>query len=733
MVRGSLDRIATLGFCSEAVFPCAMTRIRDRLSILFSGPVPNRGHEVMPNVSVPGKDVKCPRLSVRGGIVAGFRVAFIGSVFLALLECLARVWVLRDHFEASEWPWGLIIASYGKIAMTHLLLWCSILPVCGLLYSLVRGRSDGALAEPFLLAVMLTIAGLFLMRPALLLATVKSPFLINTGKVLCLMVALACYALSMLLYRRVGRQRFKKSLRITWIVAILLHAGSAYAFYESPFLQKASVSDRAAGEPVIRHPGRPNVLWIDLDTVRADHMSCYGYHRKTTPFLEKWASGSIVFDRVVADGMWTVPTHASMFTGKSVRQHGMDWGHLRLDEGHATIAERLDELGYRSLFLSNNTWLTPETGLVKGFQGYHNVYQLNRIDYFSLELLMEQWGVTPFLPWMNRDFGAKLTNHLAGQWLDKHVDHGEPLFLFVNYMEAHIPYSVPKEYRRMYMNDRQLDRSYDLHRTVYGSLINAMEFRYNIGDRDFLDTGDRDILRLQYDSSVRYLDDRAKELIGFFEHRGILKDTLVIITSDHGEYLGAHEMWTHTTGLYDELTHVALILHEPERQKGLRVGTPVQQSDLYVSIMKAIGERFYDNTNPYAQDLFETAASRGKDRIAVSQSFGAGPRTRSRLQRSRDPVMRNRAVGKIAVTDGRYKYIAANDGKRELYDLQMDPGESRNIIRDRPVPADRLSTFLAGWLKKVPRYLPQQRRGPDSLKPDTIDSLKGLGYIGSEH
>lgn len=686
----------------------------------------------MSDVQVPAKDVEGARLSVGGGVIAGLRVAIIGSVAFALLECLVRIWVLHDHFQAGAWPWGLIVAVYGKFSIIHLMLWCSILPICGLVYNLVRGRSDRAMAEPFLLAVMLILVGLFLVRSGLLLAIVKSPFLLDMGRVLAVMVGMACYPLSRLLYRKVGWKRLQRLTRVACIVAMPLHAGSGFAFYESPFFNRADFRDSAV-QARNRRPDRPHVLWIDLDTVRADHMSCYGYERKTTPFLEEWAAKSAVFDRAVADGMWTVPTHASMFTGKSVRQHGMDWGHLRLEDDHVTIADRLGELGYRSLFVSNNIWLTGKTQLAKGFQTNYNLYQLNRMDISSLELLLEKRGITPPLPWLDRDFGAKLSNHLADQWLDEYANDGKPVFVFVNYMEAHLPYSVPKKYRRMYMDERELDRSYDLRKSVYGELVNVLNLRYNVGDTEFFDVKDRHVVRLQYDAAIRYLDDIAKELIGFFERRGMLDDTLVIITSDHGEYLGAHQMWTHTTGLYDELTHVALLLREPGRQKGLRIGTLVQQSDLYATTLEVVGDRFYDNANPYARDLFEIAAAGGEDRIAVSQSAGAGPRTRSRLQQSPNPMMRNRAVGKRAVTDGRYKYIASNDRRRELYDLQADPGESHNIIDDRPAPVERLSSLLAAWLKKVPHYEPKKQRGLGSLDPDTIDSLKSLGYIGSEH
>ncbi|MCZ6446422.1 MAG: hypothetical protein O6758_09600, partial [Planctomycetota bacterium] len=100
--------------------------------MFFSRPEPNRGHKVMFDVPVPGKDVEVARLSVGAGIIAGLRVAIIGSVILALLECIVRIWVLHDHFQAGAWPWGLIVGTYGKISITHLMLWCFILPICGL-------------------------------------------------------------------------------------------------------------------------------------------------------------------------------------------------------------------------------------------------------------------------------------------------------------------------------------------------------------------------------------------------------------------------------------------------------------------------------------------------------------------------------------------------------------------------------------------------------------------------
>ena len=126
MTAVSFGRIVADGHCSMEVSAYAYVAHCDHASILFSGPKPTRGHKVMPDVPAPAKRVGDARLSVGDGIRAGLRVAIIGSAGVALVECLARIWVLHNHFQAGAWPWGLIVATYGKFSITHLMLWCCI-------------------------------------------------------------------------------------------------------------------------------------------------------------------------------------------------------------------------------------------------------------------------------------------------------------------------------------------------------------------------------------------------------------------------------------------------------------------------------------------------------------------------------------------------------------------------------------------------------------------------------
>lgn len=672
-----------------------------------------------------------PAATVRDCVLRGFQIALTGSIFLAAIESTAVTAMLRKYIEEDFRPFGLLAASVGKNAITYLLLLGPCMALAGAGYAMVRRRSASAACEPFLAGLFTLLAALIILPADMQLTPARSGWWMAAACVASVIGAAAAYLTCRFLWRRMARDRARTILLGATLVALALTAGTGLVFMRSPLFDPAAYR-LSSDEPRTTRPSRPHVLWIDLDTVRADHLSCQGYGVNTTPFLDSWADKSIVFDRAVSDGIWTAPTHASMFTGMSVRQHGVDWHNLWLDEDMGTVAERLSEAGYESIIFSNNPLLLQRTNLVKGFGSVRDVYDLKRMSTFSLQFLAERWGITPLLPWFDRDMGAALTNHWVGRWLDDRPGGDTPLFVFAHYMEAHLPYRVPKRYRRMFMTDAQVDRSYDLRKQVYGDLNHALDLRYNTEGPDFLADSDRDILRLQYDATIRYLDDRIKNLIGTFEQRGLLADTLVVITSDHGEYLGTHGMWEHRCQVYDDVAHIPLILREPGRMSGLRIATPVQQSDLYTTIIKAALGTPPAETGPYAADLFEIAAAGGRPRNAVILYGGPGELVAPDFRASKNPEVLRRLLPQQAVVDGRFKYIASSDGRRELYDLQSDSGELNNLFSREPATAARLRACLDAWEKRVPKHLPAEGDSSSALDSETIDALRGLGYIGDE-
>lgn len=666
-----------------------------------------------------------PATSLSRCLILAMQLAVIGSTCLGLCESLAAAWVSAKHFEDGGWPLRLIAAAFGKAAVTHTLLWTPLLIVAALVIFTIRRGRIRSTPVPVLFAVFAVLVAIVVVPADLNLATkLGQPVILAISGALALLCLLLVLPLRALV-RRCEERRLFRALRRCTLVAVLLTAASAVAFVDSPFFNPGGyrVPTTQVTAPL---RDRPHILWIVMDTVRADRMSCHGYDRLTTPFLNTWTERSIVFNNAIGNGIWTVPSHASMFTGLSVRGHGLGRGRTRLHEKFKTVADVLSGDGYVTASFSSNPWISSNSRLSTGFETARVVYYLRHLNRFSLEFTLESWGLTPPVPWLDRDFGGAMTNHLVSQWLDKHAKGNAPFFMYVNYMEAHLPYAVPQTYQRMFMTDKQVERSYQLRLNAFGPIVEVMDKRFNIERGSFLNRFDREVLKRQYESGIRYVDDRVRELIGMFQQRGMLENTLVIIVSDHGEHLDTHGLWSHRFLAYNDLTHVALMIREPGRTTALRIETPVQPSDLFTTVLQFAGSTF-DRPSPYvSRDLLAVAKRGGEDRIVVSEcrSFPDKPKWTT------DPVISHLATPQVTAQDGRFKYMASGDGMVELFDLTADPNETRNVYADHPAEVERLTAYIREWMKNVPPYAASDSDTNEDADPDFIEALRSLGYLG---
>jgi arylsulfatase A-like enzyme len=346
---------------------------------------------------------------------------------------------------------------------------------------------------------------------------------------------------------------------------------------------------------------------------------------------------------------------------------------------------------------------------------------------FSLGHVCEQWGLTPPLPWLDQDFGGAQANRYVSQWLDRH--RGEPTFVFVNYMEAHLPYRVPRAYRAQFLDPRAVGRSYALRRRAYGNLMQRLDLDFNLQDPRYFVEPDRDVMRGQYEAALRYIDHRAGELIDLYRQRGLLENTLVVTVSDHGEYLGAHDLWGHRFLAYQDVSRVALHVRHPQRPGRERRTGRVQLADLYATVLGAVGLSSEAGQGRDARDLLATADD--PTRIAVCEYNGPPPDTIARLRKTTDPRIRRRAMPQLAAVGPRYKLIEWLDGRQELFDLEADPGELRNVIAAHPQIAEELAAYLRAWEARTPRYELPMGRGRAAL-PSRMDTLRSLGYVGAE-
>ncbi|RLE25752.1 MAG: hypothetical protein DRJ65_07025 [Acidobacteria bacterium] len=427
---------------------------------------------------------------------------------------------------------------------------------------------------------------------------------------------------------------------------------------------------------------RPNVLLIVLDTVRADHLSTYGYSKNTTPNLTALAGEGVVYERCLSPGSWTLPSHASLFTGLYPRDHKTTCELPRvLRRKYRTIAEVLAENGYATVGFSNNAWLNAATGLQQGFANFFDIWRERRPDGRSAD------GI---------DEGAATTNERIFRWLDH--DTNRPFFMFVNYFEPHLPYRPPPPF-----DSKFVDANFDpimvaeargwFHPRELGYVLKVPGME--VTDSEF------EVMHSQYDGEVAYLDARLGELIEGFRERGLLDNTVVIITSDHGEHLGDHEMMDHKMTLYDALLHVPLVIrYPPAVHQGSRVSAPVQLIDIFPTILDLCG---IDEDQPEDSRLLPPSPQQAPPPRLSFAEFGR-PTVFLEVMLKQYPGVEYSQFDRslVAVNDGRYKLISGSDGRSELYDLHRDPGERNDIASENPDVVADLTNRLTDFQAKTP-------------------------------
>jgi arylsulfatase A-like enzyme len=306
--------------------------------------------------------------------------------------------------------------------------------------------------------------------------------------------------------------------------------------------------------------GAPNVLVLLIDTFRADHASLYGYERETTPRITEFAEGGVVFDRAFSTSSYTLASHASLLTGLLPHEHGAEWTRDMdyWDCECAILGSVLQQRGYvTSGYSANPFWFTREYGFARGFHRFEDFFDswadaLARTGYGRA---IEQ-AVLPRLGYLDIPGrkSAEFMNRRFLRWMDRRPER--PFFAFINYFDVHDPYLPPDE-------DRTRFSGKDV-----GGIIN---WRINGIDPD-LDAAVLADEMAAYDGAITYVDRQIGALLDDLEARGVLDNTIVIITSDHGEEFGEHGgLVLHGHSLYSQATHVPLVIRGPGVPSGVRI------------------------------------------------------------------------------------------------------------------------------------------------------------------
>ena len=464
---------------------------------------------------------------------------------------------------------------------------------------------------------------------------------------------------------------------------------------------------------------RPNILLVVLDAVRFDHLSCYGYGKKTTPNIDRLSTRGILFENAFSTSCWTPPSHASLFTGLYPSFHGVYTGDSVLDVSDKTFVEILRDAGYRTLGISSIPQLSVTKGFNRGFDEYVEAWKLDQTRRMALK-----WKAKIRSFFHLDDPITRYTYEQIRRWIKEH-DPSIPFFIFANMNTAHSPYDPPTRYLSRHATSptsfRMTKKLKDLAtRDGYRFMARQME----VTEDEFKG------LKCLYDGEITYLDELLGKLFVFLQAEDLLEDTLILLLADHGENFGDHGLMYHQFCLYDSLIRIPMIWHYPRAiPHGERISTLASIVDVMPSISKlaALPPESYSSTQGTC--LFpDSQSSNPEGRNFVVAEYHAPPGAFNYFRRMTpgfDYSVYKKGYKSIRTL--RHKYIVSSNGVEELYDLAKDPKEQNNIGNSLPAIADSLRQTLF----KTVRDFGKERRAKSSKEKNdvTIQQLKALGYL----
>ncbi|HPQ68645.1 MAG TPA: sulfatase [bacterium] len=422
--------------------------------------------------------------------------------------------------------------------------------------------------------------------------------------------------------------------------------------------------------------GHPNILLISIDTLRADHVGCYGHTRDTTPMIDHLASEGMIFDRAISQSSWTLPSHVSMLTGFYPIEHGCNVVQgITLSNKVTTLAEYLLEAGYHTMAVTSSHFVSPIYNLDQGFEDFS----------------------------YNQSTAERLIR-VAAKRID--TEAKRPFFMFLHLFDPHDPYTPPEEFRDMFVKENEL-------RVVDGFVDHAVNKHGHLtyGSREL------DILERLYDAEIRFTDDQLGFLFNHLWNSSVLNNTIVIITSDHGESFGENNEIGHGSALYSQQIHVPLIIRFPPRiPGGTRSNRLVEASTQLL---------------PTILDLAGLPIPPGKYRL----SMAADDQTWEQEDNRAFAETAMPGVAQYSFQNPEWKTIAPLvEGSLSakysmLFAPQEDWGDRNNLAPEHP---DVVQKFL---YERLEPYLELEKtnRQPGGAKvrlsPADIEKLRSLGYI----
>jgi arylsulfatase A-like enzyme len=465
-----------------------------------------------------------------------------------------------------------------------------------------------------------------------------------------------------------------------------------FAFWENPIIFRTLPAETEEHTP-------PNIILISLDTLRADHLKCYGYRRETSPHIDQLGVDGAVFTNAFSSTSWTLPAHISMLTSLDNRHHGVDKANPFLDSSIVTLADMLRNEDYFTCAITGGALVGQRLGFSKGFDFYRE-----------------------FMRSRYKPNSAKILYNHTNRWLNENKD--KRFFLFLHTYQTHAPYTCPEPYNSFFFGDQKMPwTDGDIEKILFHS-NGRSKAPFNT-----LSLLERENIVALYDGEIRYTDENLiKPLIKKLKNLNLYENTMIILTSDHGEEFFDHKAWLHGHSLYNELLHIPLIIKFPQsRYKNRRLHNTVSIIDIMTTILDEvkIDSSAYNFDGVSLIDYLKNGEKEEPLLIADVDSYDNPDIL---------PV-------KIALFQNGYKLIMNNDfgsppefylpvpppiAKFELYDMRKDPIEMFNIFEQQSgIVRDLINRITEIYQTKA--ALSREKR--ISRDKDFDETMRALGYI----
>jgi len=441
----------------------------------------------------------------------------------------------------------------------------------------------------------------------------------------------------------------------------------------------------------------PNIILISIDTLRQDHVGIYGYKRNTTPTIDKIAKEGIFFENAFSSASWTLPAHMSMFTGLPPSVHSVEKKTNKLSKNIQTLTQLIKSKGYKTAAIVTLPFVSAKYGFARGFDKFTEIFKKK----------------------------SRIVSDNALSWLKTNKD--KQFFLFLHFCDVHWPYLPPAKFAEEFGIDTKNSKWRE-----WGRLVSLRKF--SDPEIPMSKKMRKNVIGL-YDGEILNVDDKISRIINYLKKENIYENTILIITSDHGEEFKEHNSFGHGHSLYSEVINVPLIIRFPKKIKSnIKTKDPVIISDIPLTLLNMLDispppqfEKYSVNLEKYFNGSQDKKT--GERKLFVESILGSGPKRFAIIKRNHKYF----ASYKFHPLKKNHKWIQIPES---LFDIMNDPKDLINISPDKT--SDKKISFLQKNLKShLNRYIMKNVKGVQLVfspsRDSTGESINYRGYVQFDH